>query len=74
MSAVDSLVTDRERCWRTGQMLAALQQNNGPIPVIYAEDLDELEDRLMATGQMHLADELAVECAFWMAFGKVFGS
>ena len=72
MSAA-TLIVDSERCWRTAQMVAALQQNNGPIPAIFAEDLDELEDRLMATGQMHLVDELAVECAFWMAFGKVFG-
>jgi hypothetical protein len=72
MSAVDFIVTDRERCWATGQMVACLQAGNGAIPAVYASDLDDLEQRLMETGQMHLVDELAVELAFWMAFGTVF--
>lgn len=72
MSAVDFIITDRERCWATGQMVACLQAGNGAISALYAADLDELEERLMATGQMHLVDELAVELAFWMAYGKVF--
>ena len=69
MSAA-TLIIDRERCWRTALMVAALQASNGVIPALYAEDLDELEGRLMATGQMHAIDEVAVDLAFWMAFGQ----
>lgn len=69
MSAA-TLITDSERCWRTAQMVAAIQAGNGVIPAIYAADLDDLEDRLMTTGQMHAIDEVAVDLAFWMAFGQ----
>ncbi len=71
MSAA-TLIVDSERCWRTAQMVAAIQASNGPVPAIYADDLDELETRLMETGQMHAIEEAAVDLAFWMAFGKVF--
>lgn len=71
MSAA-TLITDAERCWRTAQMVAAIQANDGIIPAIYAADLDELEDRLMATRQMHAIDEVAVDLAFWMVFGQEF--
>jgi hypothetical protein len=69
MSAA-TLITDAERCWRVAQMVAAIQASNGVIPAIYAADLDELEERLMATGRIHAIEEIAVDLAFWMAFGE----
>jgi hypothetical protein len=71
MSAA-TLIIDSERCWRTAQMVAAIQASNGPVPAIYAADLDDLESRLMETGRMHAIDEVAVDLAFWMAFGQEF--
>lgn len=69
MSAA-TLIIDAERCWRTGQMLAAIQASSGPVPVLFEGDLDAIERQLLDCGYMHVLDELAVDLAFWMAFGK----
>jgi hypothetical protein len=64
-------VTDKERVWRATEMVAALKHSGGQYAEQYADDLDDIERRLLL-GLLDPFDEAGLEIVYWGAFGKPF--
>lgn len=64
-------IGDKERQWRTGEMVAAIKARGGVTAELFANDLDEIERRLLL-GLLDPLDESAIEVAYWQAFSKAF--